>query len=155
MKNTFLFLLAFIFLAHNSLLAQDEARLLRFPAIYDNQIVFTYAGDLYTVPAEGGIARKLTNHEGYEMFARFSPDGKTIAFTGQYDGNTEVYIMNSQGGIPKRITFTATLGRDDIADRMGPNNIVFGWKHDNKNIIFRSREKSFNAFQWIALYCKY
>ena len=119
---------------------------MRFPAIYDNQIIFTYAGDLYTVQADGGIARKLTNHDGYEMFARFSPDGKTIAFTGQYDGNTEVYTMNSQGGVPKRLTFTATLGRDDIADRMGPNNIVFGWKHDNSSIIFRSRKKSFNDF---------
>ena len=79
MKKTFLFILAFIFFAHNSLSAQDEARLLRFPAIYDNQIVFTYAGDLYTVSADGGIARKLTNHDGYEMFARFSPDGKTIS----------------------------------------------------------------------------
>ena len=146
MKKLFLLILAFIIFAHNPLSAQDEARLLRFPAIYDNQIVFTYAGDLYTVAAEGGIARKLTNHEGYEMFARFSPDGKTIAFTGQYDGNTEVYTMNSQGSIPKRITFTATLGRDDVADRMGPNNIVFGWKHDDENIIFRSRKKSYNAF---------
>jgi tricorn protease len=139
-------ILEFMFFVQISLLAQDEARLLRFPAIYDDQLVFTYAGDLYTVSADGGIARKLTNHNGYEMFARFSPDGKTIAFTGQYDGNTEVYIMNSQGGVPKRVTFTATLGRDDVADRMGPNNIVFGWKHDNMNIIFRSRKKSFNAF---------
>lgn len=146
MKKTFSQILAFIFLSHVSLMAQDEARLLRFPAIYDNQIVFTYAGDLYTVTTEGGIARKLTNHSGYEMFARFSPDGRTIAFTGQYDGNTEVYTMNSQGGIPKRITFTATLNRDDVSDRMGPNNIVFGWKHDNNNIVFRSRKKSFNDF---------
>ena len=68
-----------------------EARLLRFPAIHGDRIVFTYAGDLYTVPAKGGIARRLTSHEGFEMFARFSPDGKTLAFTGQYDGNTEVY----------------------------------------------------------------
>jgi tricorn protease len=146
MKKTALVILIFMFFAQINLLAQDEARLLRFPAIYDNQLVFTYAGDLYTVSADGGIARKLTNHNGYEMFARFSPDGKTIAFTGQYDGNTEVYIMNSQGGAPKRVTFTATLGRDDVADRMGPNNIVFGWKHDNMNIIFRSRKKSFNDF---------
>jgi tricorn protease len=144
-KRTITFLIL-IFLAQIRLHAQDEARLMRFPAIYDNQIIFTYAGDLYTVQADGGIARKLTNHDGYEMFARFSPDGKTIAFTGQYDGNTEVYTMNSQGGVPKRLTFTATLGRDDIADRMGPNNIVFGWKHDNSSIIFRSRKKSFNDF---------
>jgi len=146
MKKRTLTFLILMFLAQISLHAQDEARLMRFPAIYDNQIIFTYAGDLYTVQADGGIARKLTNHDGYEMFARFSPDGKTIAFTGQYDGNTEVYTMNSQGGVPKRLTFTATLGRDDIADRMGPNNIVFGWKHDNSSIIFRSRKKSFNDF---------
>jgi tricorn protease len=146
MKKVFLLILGCLSLVNINLLAQDEARLLRFPAIYDNQLVFSYAGDLYTVSADGGIARKLTNHVGYEMFARFSPDGKTIAFTGQYDGNTEVFTMNSLGGIPKRLTFTATLGRDDISDRMGPNNIVFGWKHDNKSIIFRSRKKSFNDF---------
>jgi tricorn protease len=80
------------------------------------------------------------------MFARFSPDGKSLAFTAQYDGNTEVYLMNSQGSVPKRLTFTATLDRDDVADRMGPNNIVMGWKHDNSNIVFRSRKNSFNAF---------
>lgn len=146
MKKTLILTLAFISLSQISLLSQDEARLLRFPAIYDNQIVFTYAGDLYSVSADGGIARKLTNGIGYEMFARFSPDGKTLAFTGQYDGNTEVYLMDSQGSIPRRITFTATLGRDDVADRMGPNNIVFGWKHDNKSVVFRSRKKSFNDF---------
>ena len=146
MKKTFLLILSVMILAQLSLHGQDEARLLRFPAIHGNQIVFTYAGDLYTVSAEGGIARKLTNHAGYEMFARFSPDGKTLAFTGQYDGNTEVYTMNSQGGVPKRITFTATLGRDDIGDRMGPNNIVFGWKHDNSTVVFRSRKKSYNDF---------
>ena len=72
-------------------MAVDEARLLRFPATNGNEIVFSYAGDLYKVPATGGEARRLTSHVGYEMFPRFSPDGKTIAFTGQYDGNTEVY----------------------------------------------------------------
>lgn len=146
MKKIALLFLIFLFIGRINLSAQEEARLLRFPAIYDNQIVFTYAGDLYTVSSEGGLARKLTNHNGYEMFARFSPDGKSIAFTGQYDGNTEVYLMDAQGGVPKRITYTATLGRDDVADRMGPNNMVFGWKHDNSNIIFRSRKKSFNDF---------
>ncbi|UCH92242.1 MAG: PD40 domain-containing protein, partial [Candidatus Aminicenantes bacterium] len=117
----------------------EEARLLRFPAVYENQVVFTYAGDLYTAASVGGVARKLTGHIGCEMFARFSPDGKWLAFTAQYDGNTEVYLMDSKGGVPKRLTYTASLARDDISDRMGPNNIVMGWKHDNRHIVFRSR----------------
>jgi len=123
-----------------------EARLLRFPAIHGDQIVFTYAGDLYTVRSTGGTARKLANDEGFEMFARFAPDGKTLAFTGQYDGNTEVYVMPAGGGIPQRITYTATLGRDDVADRMGPNNIVMTWTPDGQHIILRSRMRSFNSF---------
>ena len=106
------------------LTSQQETRLLRFPTVYGNQIAFSYAGDLYTVSTAGGVARKLTNDVGYEMFARFSPDGKWIAFTGQYDGNTEVYLMSAEGGVPKRLTYTAVLGRDDVSDRMGPNNIV-------------------------------
>ncbi|MCU0371096.1 MAG: protease, partial [Bacteroidales bacterium] len=126
--------------------AQDESRLLRFPAIHGDQVVFTYAGDLYTVARTGGMARKLTNHEGFELFARFSPDGKQIAFTAQYDGNTEVYTMPSQGGIPVRLTYTATLGRDDVSDRMGPNNIVTTWTPDGKYILFRSRKQSYNDF---------
>ncbi len=117
----------------------SEARLLRFPAIHGNQIVFGYAGDLYTVPADGGVARRLTSDErSYEMFPRFSPDGKMLAFTAQYDGNTEVYLMPAEGGPPKRLTYTATLERDDVSDRMGPNNIVMAWR-DNATIIYRSR----------------
>ena len=108
-------------------LPQQETRLLRFPAIHGNQVVFSYAGDLYTVSSKGGTARKLTSDTGYEMFSRFSPNGEHIAFTAQYDGNTEVYLMPSEGGIPKRLTFTATLDRDDVSDRMGANNIVMGW----------------------------
>ena len=123
-----------------------EARLLRFPTIHGNTIVFGYAGDLYTVGARGGIARRLTSHEGYEMFPRFSPDGKHVAFTGQYDGNTEIYLIPSEGGEPKRLTYTATLGRDDVSDRMGPNNICMGWAPDGQRVVFRSRMHSFNDF---------
>src|SRR5205807_3864751 len=126
--------------------APDEARLLRFPAIHGGQVVFTYAGNLYTGPSAGGIARKLTGHDGFEMFARFAPDGKTLAFTGQYDGNTEVYVMPAEGGVPKRLTYTTTLGRDDVSDRMGPNNIVMGWTPDGRQVVFRSRMHSFNDF---------
>jgi len=145
MGRSFAFLLTVVLIA-GSALAEDEARLLRFPAIHKDRIVFTYAGDLYSVASTGGVARKLTNHEGFEMFARFSPDGRHIAFTGQYDGNTEVYLMPAGGGVPKRLTHTATLGRDDVSDRMGPNNIVMGWRNDGKSIVFRSRMRSFNAF---------
>ena len=145
MKKLFLF--SFMVVLAFSLMAQNEARLIRFPAIHRNQVVFTYAGDLYTVDKAGGLARKLTSDEnGYEMFARFSPDGKNIAFTGQYDGNTEVYLIAAEGGIPKRLTYTATLDRDDISDRMGPNNIVMTWR-DNDNIVFRSRKQTFNDFK--------
>ena len=126
--------------------SQNEARLLRFPAIHADKIVFTYAGDLYSVNSSGGTARKLTNDAGNEMFARFSPDGNNIAFTGQYDGNTEVYLIPSDGGIPKRLTYTATLNRDDVSDRMGPNNIVMCWI-DNSNIVYRSRWREFNDFK--------
>jgi tricorn protease len=137
--------LFFLFLAP-AVRAEDEARLLRFPTIHDDQIVFSSAGNLYTVTAKGGVARRLTSHEGYEMFPRFSPDGKWLAFTGQYDGNTEVYLMPAEGGSPRRLTYTATLQRDDVSDRMGPNNIVIGWKNDGKSILFRSRMQSFNDF---------
>lgn len=119
--------------------AAREARLLRFPATNGKEIVFSYAGDLYKVPAAGGEAQRLTSHVGYEMFPRFSPDGKTIAFTGQYDGNTEVYTMPATGGEPLRVTYTATNSRDDLGDRMGPNNIVMTWTPDGQRIVYRNR----------------
>ena len=83
----------------------DTTRLLRFPTTNGTQIVFCYAGELYTVAKEGGIARRLTSGPGYSSFPRFSPDGSQIAFTSQYDGNTEVYVMPAEGGAPKRLDY--------------------------------------------------
>ena len=117
----------------------EEARLLRFPATNGSDIVFSYAGDLYKVSVRGGEAKRLTSHVGYEMFPHFSPDGKTIAFTGQYDGNTEVYTIPADGGEPLRVTYTATNQRDDVGDRMGPNNIVTAWTADGTKIVYRNR----------------
>ncbi len=117
----------------------DEARLLRFPATNGTDIVFSYAGDLFTAPLAGGEAKRLTSHIGYEMFARYSPDGRTIAFTGEYDGNREVYVIPATGGEPVRLTYTATNSRDDLGDRMGPNNIVMAWTTDGKYVIYRNR----------------
>jgi tricorn protease len=145
LKQLFLSLMMVFFLS--AFMVAEEARLMRFPGISNDKIVFTYAGDLYTVDIEGGTARKITSHNGMEMFARFSPDGSKIAFTGQYDGNTEVFVVPAEGGVPKRLTFTATLGRDDVADRMGPNNIVIAWTPDSKNIVFRTRKNTFNSFK--------
>lgn len=126
--------------------AEDLTRLLRFPATNGRAIVFSYAGQLYTVGLEGGVARRLTDGPGYAVFPRFSADGTQLAFTAQYDGNTEVYLMPAEGGAPKRLTFSATLGRDDLSDRMGPNNIVLAWKNTANEIAFRSRMRSDNDF---------
>lgn len=141
-----LFYLTFIALFIASQSNAQEARLLRFPAISKNRICFSYAGNLYLVQADGGTARRITNHEGVEIFPRFSPDGKTLAFTGQYDGNTEIYTMPSEGGEVNRVTYTATLNRDELSDRMGPNNICMTWK-DNENIVLRSRWLDFNDWK--------
>lgn len=124
----------------------DTTRLLRFPTTNGTQIVFCYAGEIYTVGKDGGIARRLTSGPGYSSFPRFSPDGNQIAFTSQYDGNTEVYVMPAEGGVPKRLTTSATLSRDDISDRMGPNNLVMAWENMKPLVVFRSRMKSFNDF---------
>jgi len=140
------FFLGMLALSATLTVCADEARLLRFPNIHGEKIVFSYAGDLYSVNKSGGTARKLTSNIGYEMFPHFSPDGKQIAFTGQYDGNTEVFIIPAEGGEPKRLTYTATLGRDDLGDRMGPNNIVMDWTRDGKSILFRTRQNTFNDF---------
>lgn len=127
----------------------ENARLLRFPATNSSEVVFSYAGDLWTVPIQGGKARRLTSHIGYEMLAHYSPDGKTIAFTGEYDGNREVYSIPADGGEPVRLTYTATNGRDDLGDRMGPNNMVLAWSPDGKKIVFRNRTgDGFEGLLW-------
>lgn len=136
-------LLTAIIIASIATASADEARLLRFPGIGGETIVFSYAGDLYSVSANGGEAKKLTYGDSYDMFAKISPDGKTIAFTGQFDGNTEVYTMPIEGGEPQRITYTAKVSRDNVGDRMGPNNIVMGWTPDGKEVIFRSKWYAF------------
>lgn len=145
-KNLFISFFVLMIFSLSSAFAIKEARVLRTPAIHSDQIVFTYAGDLYSVPSEGGVARRLTSHEGFEIFPRYSYDGKYIAFTGEYDGSREVFIISREGGVPKRLTYTAALSRDDVSDRMGPNNIVMGWKHDNSSIVFRSRMREWNSF---------
>src|SRR6476646_808064 len=76
-----------------------------YPALHGHQIVFESEGDLWTVADSGGTARRLTSHPGAEVFPRLSPDGKWLAFTGEYDGNPDVYVMPADGGEPRRLTW--------------------------------------------------
>ena len=117
-----------------------ESRLLRFPALSKDSIAFVYGGDLWIAPRAGGLARQLTTDAGLEWFPRFSPDGKWIAFTGQYDGNRDVYLIPAEGGAPKRLTWWTDTGTP--AERQGPNNMVMGWTPDGKRILFRSRHQA-------------
>jgi tricorn protease len=104
MKNALLILcLSFLFSLSGT--SQISAKLFRTPDVSATQIVFVYGGDLWIVAKEGGIASKLSSPSGSEGFPRFSPDGSRIAFSGNYDGNIDIYVIPSLGGIPNRITY--------------------------------------------------
>ena len=119
----------------------NETRLLRFPDIYGDKIVFVYAGDLWTVSSQGGTAQRLTSFEGYEIFPKFSPDGKFIAFTGAYDGNGDVYIIPTEGGEPKRLTYHPGTGQS--TGEIALDDQVMDWYPDGKEILFRSPRQAF------------
>src|SRR6185295_17315045 len=82
-----------------------DGRMFRYPDVSATKIAFVYAGDIWTVPRAGGNATRLSSPQGEEMFPRFSPDGSQIAFSANYDGNMDVYVMPVDGGEPKRLTF--------------------------------------------------
>ena len=121
-----------------------EGRLMRFPDIQKDRIVFSYGGDLWLVSSQGGTAQRITTHPGLELFPKFSPDGKWIAFTGQYDGNFNVYVMPSEGGQPRQLTFLPDVA--EVPERMGPNNEVLAWTPDSSKIVFLSRRDTFNTW---------
>ena len=113
---------------------EDSPLLLQKPALSRTQIIFAYAGDLWSVPRSGGDATRLTTGAGVETDPMFSPDGTQIAFTGEYDGNVDVFVMPAEGGFPKRLTYHPG---DDIA---------VGWTPDGKQVLFRSARNSFSYF---------
>ena len=122
----------------------SEGRLLRFPDISKDKIAFVYGGDIWLVPSSGGTAHRITTYPGRELFPKFSPDGKLLAFTGQYDGNFNVYVMPADGGQPKQLTFNQ--GGAPLSDRMGIHNEVVTWTPDSKRIVFLTRRDSFNGW---------
>src|SRR5512140_2338084 len=98
----------------------------RYPDISGDKVVFAAEADLWIASDQGGPAHRLTTSPGVEYFPRFSPDGKWIAFTGEYDGNRDVYVIPVTGGDPRRLTW------DPAADE------VLGWTPDGKQVLFRS-----------------
>ena len=114
----------------------EPTRLLRFPDLSGDQVAFTYAGDIWLASADGGTATRLTSHPGLELFAKFSPDGSQIAFTGQYDGDEQVYVVPTAGGAPRQLTFYPAAG--PLAPRWGYDYQVYGWSPDGRSVLFRS-----------------
>jgi len=126
----FCFLLCSLLSVSPGSAALEECRLLRQPDIQGDRIVFVYGGDLWTVARGGGVASRITTHEGIERFPKFSPDGRTIAFTAEYDGNVDAFTVPVEGGEPRRLTWHPLP--DQVAE----------WYPDGKSILLRSSRAS-------------
>lgn len=113
-----------------SVLAGIDARMLRMPDVSAKEIVFVYAGDIWIVPKAGGVAHRLSSPEGEESFPRFSPDGTQIAYSANYDGNSDLYVVASTGGVPRRVT------HHPMADRM------LEWYPGGETILYSSPMES-------------
>jgi tricorn protease len=142
MKSFTIYLLLICITAFGNISAQVNARMFQYPDVSQTNITFTYGGDVWIAAKEGGTAYKLTSAKGTELFARFSPDGKQIAFSGNYNGNVDVYVMPSMGGLPKRIT------HHGMTDRL------VDWSPDGNFLLFASSRESgkqrFNQFYMVS-----
>jgi len=130
-----LVLIPIMFLAAAITASADETLMMRFPDIYKDQIVFSYGGDIWISNLNETPARQLTSGEGFELFAKFSPDGEWIAYTGQYHGYNQVYVIPVKGGEPKQLTFYPARGMSD--------HQVLDWTPDSESIVFRSQHDQY------------
>ena len=121
---------------------QAQTKLLRYPDIHGDRVVFCHAGDLWLASRLGGDATRLTAHPGLELFPRFSPDGAWVAFTGQYDGDEQVYVVPATGGVPRQLTFYPARG--PLPQRWGFDNQVHGWSRDGQSVLFRSMREGWD-----------
>jgi tricorn protease len=120
----------------------EQARLLRYPSVMEDKVAFVYAGDIWTVPLSGGNARRITSFpEGLELFPKISPDGKWIAFSGEYAGTRQVYVVPYRGGIPKRLTYYPDVG--EMPPRGGYDYMILDWTPDSKKILVRCNRTPF------------
>lgn len=117
------------------------ARLLRYPDINGNRMVFVYSGDIWSANADGSNARQLTSHEGLELFPKLSPDGKWIAFSAEYSGSRQIWVMPSQGGSAKQLTWYNSVGV--MPPRGGYDHVVLGWTPDSRQILIRANRTPF------------
>ena len=127
--------LAFSLLLCASLTAA-QTRLLRMPDVHDDQVAFVYAGDIYTADISGGTAMRLTSHEGIELFPKFSPDGSQIAFSAEYNGTRQLYVMPATGGEPRQLTWYNDVGA--MPPRGGFDYRVLDWSADGEHILVRA-----------------
>ena len=134
MKNFLGLALAVMFL-FATVGAVTDARLLRFPNINGDLVVFVYAGDIWSVPAAGGDARRLTSHPGLELFPKISPDGRWIAFSAEYSGSRQVWVMPAAGGTPRQLTYYNDVGI--MPPRGGYDYVVMDWTPDSRQVLVR------------------
>ncbi|MEE4296628.1 MAG: S41 family peptidase [Wenzhouxiangella sp.] len=120
-----------------------ETKLLRFPDLHGDYVVFSYGGDLWMARDTGGTAWRLTSHPGKEVFAKFSPDGAQIAFTGQYGGDEQVFVLPASGGEPTQLTWYPASG--PLPPRWGYDNQIQGWTPDGERILFRSQRDAWGS----------
>ena len=104
-------------------------------------MAFVYAGDIWTVGANGGEARRLTSHEGLELFPKISPDGKWIAFSGEYSGSRQIFVIPAEGGTPRQLTWYNSVGV--MPPRGGYDHVVLDWTPDSRQILIRANRTTF------------
>jgi tricorn protease len=147
MRRAFGFLLLLAGMAPAGALA--DTRLLRLPDIHGEQVAFVYGGDIYTVSAHGGVAQRLTSHEGQELYPKFSPDGQWIAFSAEYSGTRQVWVMPAAGGTPRQLTFYADVGH--MPPRGGTDYRVLDWTPDGSHILVRANRTPYGERDGIPL----